>query len=800
MIRYELKKLLGNKFVVFFFAFLFLANAVLAFVGATQYDTIAGVTKVPIEERQTVNDLFDWYGEDPEAFLKEYNDTLSNMDKLREVQMQMSMDMMMASLTGKDSSTITITDYWPEYNEEIQAKITDYATHYKYFNQVKTYLEGLPAQYDSVISRAESAKKEYKMLGYEDDDYLLRYQDEVIATYEVSKLLPIELERANGWAPYFSFTNGNICLMLFLLVLIPAFFLDEKSNGTQPIIRATYRGRVQLVLSKYAALFIASLVAVLTFSAGTMLIYGVEFGGYSSLGNFVQIFSVYANCPYIVTVGDYLALSLLIKTLTLFALGSVLLTASLLLKNHILTYLAGLVVSGANFIFYFTDFLDVNSPLRLLNLFTIMDTQECFSRYYALNVFNRCLPYLAAIFIFLGLIAVVTAVLTGWLYCRTPGNTSLRSLFKSKKTDKKRISLSNLAIPCPARTLAGYEFHKHLIAGGYILLVLLLVLIKGYTLYNSSEIAYSFTDTMYKDYIDVVEGEITDEKLAYLEAEDARLIGIIGGMGDVQQKWMDGLISSNEYYEYQDMVEEAKAEQAVFNIVLQQRDYLLEQRDAGYECDFLYTTGWNAMFSRPFDYLVYAFVLVFATVMFTSEYGAGVSGILRATKKGRRHLFLVKYALAVVAAVIVGAAFGMLDHYQLVGQYAFTDAEAQVQSIQMLGGIPWKMTIHQYLMLFEVTRVMGGVILAVLTVSLSLIFKKPVNTMAVTAVVTLIPYVLRRFGLEFTKYFDFTRIMSANGYLTQCATTPLYAIVFTAAVLGGTGAAVFFAYRQWAEV
>ena len=142
----------------------------------------------------------------------------------------------------------------------------------------------------------------------------------------------------------------------------------------------------------------------------------------------------------------------------------------------------------------------------------------------------------------------------------------------------------------------------------------------------------------------------------------------------------------------------------------------------------------------------------------------------------------------------------MLDHYQLVGQYAFTDAEAQVQSIQMLGGIPWKMTIHQYLMLFEVTRVMGGVILAVLTVSLSLIFKKPVNTMAVTAVVTLIPYVLRRFGLEFTKYFDFTRIMSANGYLTQCATTPLYAIVFTAAVLGGTGAAVFFAYRQWAEV
>lgn len=324
----------------------------------------------------------------------------------------------------------------------------------------------------------------------------------------MGKYVPLESERDIGWNHYFAYADGNICLILFLLVLAPGLLLDEKKNSTYPIIRATKRGRLSTMLAKLAAILSVIVIAVLTFSTTTLILFGAELG-YSSLSNYIQIFDDYLFCPYIVTVGKYLGLSLIIKILTLFALGTVILTASFLLRNYALTYLTGLVIGGVNFFIYFTDFLDINPPLRLLNIFTIMDAEVCFSRYYAINVFGRCLPYLAAIFLFMGLIAVVFSVWSALLYCRSAGGRSLRK-------GKKLFKLPNVALPC---FIPGFELHKVLLAGKYILLILAVLLVKGYQLQTTDPVNYSFSDTLYKEYVTMLEGEVTQEKLDFITDE-----------------------------------------------------------------------------------------------------------------------------------------------------------------------------------------------------------------------------------------------------------------------------------------
>ena len=62
-----------------------------------------------------------------------------------------------------------------------------------------------------------------------------------------------------------------------------------------------------------------------------------------------------------------------------------------------------------------------------------------------------------------------------------------------------------------------------MVAGKWILLLVAVLLIKGYTVQTTDEVAYSFSDAVYMDYMELLEGEVTDEKLAYIEDERANI-------------------------------------------------------------------------------------------------------------------------------------------------------------------------------------------------------------------------------------------------------------------------------------
>ena len=795
MLKYEIKKILGNKFVLIFFAFMFLVNALLSYYAAPQARGELNLpSQLDAETQARVDAMFERYEADPEAFMADFAECQTYRQKWLDAMGKMTDKNMEAEMMGEEAN-YTIQDFWPEYNDEIRAKIDEYNEIYKYFNRVYSYLyEDLPVIYDGVISNAELFQQEYIAYGMSADSYEYRYQSDVIDIYSVNKNLPIRIEDRNGWDTYFTYTSGNICLILFLLALVPGLLLDEKKNGTFPIIRATRKGRIALISTKYLTLLLLSAFAVLTFSATTWVIFGIENGGYSSLSNFVQIFEANAYCPYIVTVGEYLGLTLLIKILTLFAMGSLLLTVSLLLKNHALSYLSGLVFGGANFVIYFTGFLDQNNPLRLLNIFTVMDTEVCFSRYYAINVFGRCLQYLPAIFIFFGLILVGSAVCTAVLYCRTPG------VHKIRLNKKIKLSIPNRAFPSLSRSVGGYEVHKHMVAGKWILLLVAVLLIKGYTVQTTDTVAYSFSDAVYMDYMELLEGEVTDEKLAYIEDERANIDYLMSAEAEMKEKYQRKEITFAEYMEFQDDLETAKAKEPVFATVEAQRDHLLALRERGIEGDFVYVTGWNHMFTRSFDYILYAFALVFGAVLFTTEYGSGMAGILRTTKHGRGRLFATKYVLAIAVCGILAIIFGFADHMKMTELYTFTSGLSPVQSLPMLSEIKWNITINQYLMIFETLRVLGVILLGVITVSVSILGKKPVNTMAVVALTTVIPYVFRRFGLGFACYVDFTTLLSGNEYLMLAHGSVLYFVLFTLAVIGSCVGLILWGRRKWVKV
>lgn len=787
MLKYEIKKILGNKFVLFFFVALFVVNMILSIYAAPVTRKELSIKKLDADTQAAIKNIFEEYEEHPEEFFEKLEIMVGYVEQLHKAQAKMTQDIM---LYGKDSTEVRLQDYWPEYSDEIQQQIDEYYSKYIYFNDIQRHIEeDLPARYDEIIERARLSMREYVADGEQTFDY--QYYETVIQIYSATKNLPITMEFARGWDAYFAYSYGNICLILFLLILIPQLVLDERSNGIDPILRATKRGRLSLLLTKYWMLLSIICISVLSFSTATFIAYGHEFGGYSSLSNFIHVFDAYGICPYIVTVGEYALLSFAIKVLLLFAVGSLLLTAALLLKNHAMVYLFGLVVSGANLLVYSTNFLDVSSPWRLLNMFTIMDTENCFSRYYAINVGGICVDYLPAIFLLLGTVLTVTVVFNIFLFCRVSGKQRMI------RWRPKKLAMMNLAIPCPTRSVCGYEFYKHLVGGKYLLFILAVLLIKGGIVYQSDTTEYSFSEALYKEYMTMLKGAVTEEKLNYMEDERAWIDGVIASEADMMEKLRSKQITSYEWHEYESELEQAQAKDIVFSKVEAQRDYLLTQIDAGRDVHFVYTTSWEQLLSREFDYVLYAFVLMFSALIFTKEYGSAVTDILRIKKRGRKELFAWKYFVAVMVCGGVAMIYGLMEHRDLTELYAFTSGAAPIQSLPTLSKFPWNMTINQYTVFYEIIRVVGTVLLAVLTASVSVVMKKHVNTMAVVLGMTMLPHVLNGFGLPFAKNFDFTSVLSGHEYVCMSLESNLYCVLFTGIILIGIVFGIYLARREW---
>lgn len=786
MLTFELKKLLGNKFLIIFFSVLFLINAGLSLYEANMAK--ASAEQMEPDKKREILDMFDRYRDDPEGFLQ--NEYQPILDYKQEWERKRNEYMKYATEQGIPSEEMNLAYYWEDYD---QSKIDAYYNLYIYFNRAT---ESGKAYYDNVtdlLNASHRAKGELVMLGKTEDSYDYGYQQDIIDIYTVNRELPLDPTYPSGWEAYFSYTGGNLCVLLFLLVLISGLLLDEKKSGTLSLIHTTKRGYIPLILTKLTALLTAVVLTVVIYSGTSLAIFGLVQGGYSPLSDFVQVFESYHYCPYLITVGEYLGLSLLIKVLMLTATGMLLLLLSRLIGSHIMTYAVSVVYVGIHFALSSLEYVNPNHPVRLLNLFTAMDTSVGFGRYYSVNLFGTGVPYMTCLTALWGAVLVIAGVAVTLLFCRAGRAHTVKAPTKKAL----HIKLPPVTASCFSRTLLGFEVHKLLVAGKYLLLILLIL---GIKIAITDDMTYHqpVGDVIYQSYMTRLEGEWTQDKGDYLNAERAAIEELKAKEESMKSLLETGEISGTEYNEYRKSLYDAKVRDAILSRVEMQESYILTQKEAGKEAHFVYATGWDALFDLKFDYLLFALLLILGVGIFTPEF-FGISPIIRATGKGRRHTLVTKYALAITLALTMGILFATLDFIKMNQLYSLPAWDSPALSLATLSNLAIPMTLRGYFITYEITKLIGFTLLTVAAVSVSLLLKKAVHALAVTVLVTLLPFVLIRLGLTAAEFFDVTALLQGSGYLEMAMGSPVYAVAFTVAVVGISALCVWWSGRRWVK-
>ena len=769
MLRYECKKLISNKFILGLFILLFLLNALLSYSEA-KHDPATDLSEDVLAALEAYND-------DPEAWKAEYDRLTTYYNEVFLPEMEQARQEFFEKNPGAQGFMFE--------NDEHSQKYWDYFTAQRYMAELDSY----PKDLKRVVKAAIIAKEDYLASGVTENDYEYKYQSDIEYIYEVNSLISIDYEYAVGWDEYHAYTSGNVLLVMLMLVLAPGLCIEEFSSGMYPILHATKKGRLHTFLNKLGVLALFTTLAVVLFTATTLAFYGASYG-FSSLGNFVQVFEDFKFCPEIITMGELLAVSVLTKILVLFALGTLIMLLSVFIKKYALTFVASLGAVAINFVLYFFISLEQTGSFDMLNLFTVMDTKTAYTRYYSLNVFEESVPYIPLSIGLFAVLAVAFAALSAFAFCRTQG-----AVKRWNKT-KKPIKLPARAIPMPCRTLFGAEMGKLLLANKFIIIVAIVLLAKGFIATETFTYTESFTDSLYKEYMTTLSGELTEEKLAYMEEERNRIDTAKNGFNQAVADYHQGKITQQEYLAFVDEYDYAKDRDSHFARIENRRDYILSVQAAGKDAHFVYDTGWNTLFSQGFDYLLYGLVLLLFAGVFANEIRGGIHNILKATGKGRWRLFLAKYAAVLTLATILFAAFTAIDLTAAMRSFEFPAWDAPVQSLTMFGAQP-VMTVAQFVVLWIAVKWLAVVLLVTALTGISLLSGKVLNTMAIVATATLMPFLLRRFGLAVAQYFDFTYLLEGTSFLTTAAGSALYLALTVAVLVAAITILTWLAKQMW---
>ncbi len=780
MLRYEWKKLLHNRFFVGLFVVLFLLNAALAFMEARkakEQNPTPSYTEGKIEALEA-------YTADPEAWKVEY-------ERLKEAFRQAHAEAETEIETTPNGGTTT--HYYIDKTEDV-LKYYDYRDAEGIIRRLEESVKDI----GRIVRVARVELDNLTANGVSPTDYEYEYQEDLIEIYSVNALIPIRGEYLRGWDHYFTYSSGNVLLVMLLLVLVPGICLEEHASGMYPILHATKRGRLHTILCKLAVMFGAVVACVLLFTGATLAIYG-KIHGFSSLGNFLQAFDLFKSCPEIVTVGDYLLNTILTKILVLFGMGAIILLLSAVFRKYALTFVTSLGIVGINLVLHFVVSFDMASfagAVKLLGCFTVMDTSIAYKRYHALNLFNNAVPYIPASLILYGLVALVGCALSVLFFCRTQGRTRVQ---KERKISLKRlVRLPNTAIPLPGRGLVGAELHKNLLSNGFILVIVAVLLVKCFMAGGEWVYEGSFTDSVWREYTVRLEGELTEEKLAYIAGERARIDNAISQYDSVIQDNMAGLLTPEEYQAFMDEYSYANQRKDHFARIEAQAAHIQALAAEGKEAHFVYDTGWRAMFSQEFDWLLYGLTLLLFAAVFADEFRGGTPPVLRSTKKGRGRVFLTKYLTALGTATVVYGVFTVIDLVGAIRAYDLPAMSAPLASIGSFAALP-DMTLWQYYLLMTMVKYAGILALTAVLLGVSLLTKKTLSTLSVVAVVTIMPYLLRRLGPEVAWYADYTYLLDGNRYLLTAAENGRYALFFTGAVVPVTICVTWIAKSVWVD-
>lgn len=742
MICYEMSKLLRFKVLFIFLAILLAVNGLLAYFSAERNELFFHL--------QTVEEAYQADPEGTEAYFAELS-----------TQYVIYNDQLDAFFMG----VLPEEPIWsPPCTYSQDTVYDDHALLHDYFllEDANTYFQ---SDLKRVIIRAEADKKELyaSYTGLNEDTFAIKrltYRADLYS--KVAKNAEIKPEMGYGWDQFFDFEAVN--LFIFVGILMGAgMILPEPADAMRGMIRTTRRGRCRTALSKLAMLALYTIALVLLFMASTWLGTLLKTGGYSSISNSMAVFYDYQLMPYSFTVGSYLLFSVGMKCAAFFVMALITSLACILFRLPIAGSLVSFAICAIQFVLYLISPSEMVSSLNLVGIALVRPIVEDF---HVFAILKQAILYLPFSLYLLGVLIVILSTLSVILYTKLRGTGSTRKMldlrFLTKRFDRiHRKSRSLCQFP--------YESAKTLAKRSSILLILVMLIAQIALVQSTTQPTSDYDAILCAEYFEKMEGMTDEERLIFLESEQAEMTKAESEYKTTQTAYFEGALMLSEFQTYLDSYYRAQTYLPTVEKLLDHARYLSDvQTDKGIDAGWLNDWDWNRLFEGIPQAIPILLVVYLASDIFACDRDA--ESILQTTKFGRKRRFFTKIGWTLTLSVALTLAFTGIEYAFAVANLNLPSISAPLVSLERFSATDSAISIGVFLAVMLVQRLVFTTLLALSVAELGCFMKNRLFAFVLGILLAFGPRVLCALGVQSAAYVDlYGAIEGVPLYLTSSA-------------------------------
>ena len=778
MLRYEWKKVLGSRPVIISVLVLLFVNAIICY-----FQTKPNPKELP---KDILLSFWEAYVSNEAEMQKEYQQMQNFVSEQQRIWAEQ-----MALGNREYEMQKWKNKYAPEGYQDAQL--------FNYVISIKEYVQNYPSKIDLAIRSAYAQIINSSKNGLDTGSYTYRYQAEVIRLYQnIHEKVSLTPEYVSGWNKYFSYDFMPIFLLLGTMIISGFVFTNEHQLGVTSLIFTTKNGRLHTAVSKFIVICGSAIILCLLFCAETLLIINIT-TGLSNTSSPIQIVGTFLYCPYVLSIKEYLIIDFAFKLIATLIFTVISAAISIGFRNYLFTYINSLGFLGIDYIFFIMKYPSGENFIRAVNLMSISTSSTILDRYRAIRIGDTPISYISVIIItFAVVVALAAFIILKYGYCCTVKHTShikikcrtlsLPKVLQNSFVFKREFSMS----------LFISELYKSLTSSKLFLVIAILLIVKLLIVYTDFHSTKSFTDEIYSYYMNELSGPINEEKRTYISNERKYILETLNSYDSMSDAYANEEISLDEYRAYLSDYNYAFSHDEIFKQIESHVSYIDKMANEGKEAWFVYDTGWQKLLTRGFDWSLYALVLILCSNVFAAEYNTRTSAegfhqILRTTKHGRNKTFYQKVGTVVVLSLIFSLFWTAIDFIAVLMTYEHPQVNAPIWSIEIFSDIEYNINIRQFAALSAFVKLHSYIVLAILTTSFSLMFKKSSSTIICITMLTLIPRILSTLGISALNRIDYVDAMEATPILLRSIEGVVFFIIVTISSLYG----IFKSKRKW---
>lgn len=586
--------------------------------------------------------------------------------------------------------------------------------------------------------------------------YAGRNASKTMADFEKLGDIALEVGREEGvTGPFQSALTDAAVLLCLYLCCMRLMSVEYDRDLTRLLASMPRRGA--LFRHKLGALLCCAIFLPLVFY-GTNLLTAHWVWGLGPASRAVQSIAAFRSCALPLSVGQYIALSLLFKVLCASGFGLLLLALLLLLRRPALVLAAAGLLCGAETLLYRAiPVTSVYNAWRFINLLAFRDSFTLFSQYQNVNLLGQpCSALLVCTVSIIALALLLGAVCCGQFVSGRFARADRRMVWWARCTDGLQRVSDRLGRHTCLLLHEGFKSLRTQKAAAILLALLAVLCAQG----QAYEPVLTPAQAAYCDYLAQWEGPIDESMAERVRAEQLRLSQLTGDSAQLAQDSLEAL--------------------ALIEAQVQRQQALTPPGGTAY---LVNPMGYQALLDRTTG-LVDALLLAAALALLCSPLfpqERAMRTLLRTYPEGVRKTTRAKLLLALLYGLLVGALVYGVRFLIVRAHFPLHNWEAPLRAVEPDAVRCAHLRIDAYFAAALLLRLLGALTAALLAVSVSTAARSTVAALSLNLLLLVFPQLLSRMSAPLLAELSLYPLLSGHALLQSPA--PLAGLLFPTAAL-----------------